>query len=68
MDSSTSCHWTCPYPIDEESGKFFIISIFIEIPVFYANSVDPDQTLRSAAFDLGLYCLPMSLLRNARHS
>ena len=27
-----------------------------------ANSVDPDQTLRTAASDLGLYCLPMSLL------
>ena len=26
-----------------------------------ANSVDPDQTPRSAASDLGLYCLPMYL-------
>ena len=33
--------------------------------VFNANSVDPDQTPRSAASDLGLHCLPMSLLRNA---
>ena len=30
--------------------------------VFNANSVDPDQTPRSAASDLGLDCLPMSLL------
>ena len=30
--------------------------------VFHANSVDPDQTPRSAASDLGLNCLPMSLL------
>ena len=26
-----------------------------------ANSADPDQTPRSAASDLGLYCLPMSM-------
>ena len=30
------------------------------------NSVDPDQTPHSAASDLGLYCLPMSLLWDAR--
>ena len=33
---------------------------------FNANSVDPDQTPRSAAFDPGLYCLPMSLLWDDR--
>ena len=31
-----------------------------------ANSVDPDQMRRSAS-DLGLHCLPMSLLGDARH-
>ena len=31
-----------------------------------ANSVNPDQTPRSAASDLGLYCLPMSILWDAR--
>ena len=31
----------------------------IKIPVFNANSVDPDQTPRSAASDLGLHCLPI---------
>ena len=35
----------------------FIITMFIEIPVFNANSVDPDQTPRCAASDLGLHCL-----------
>ena len=34
--------------------------------VFNANSVDQDQRLRSAASDLGLHCLPMSLLWNVR--
>ena len=42
----------------------FIITM-IEIPVSTANSVDPDQTPRSAASDLGLHCLPISLLWEA---
>ena len=29
---------------------------------FIANSVDPDQTPLSAASDLGLHCLPVSLI------
>ena len=41
--------------------------MFIEIPVFNAYSVDPDQTPLYAASDLGRRCLPMSLLWNARH-
>ena len=31
--------------------------------VVNANSVDPDQTLRFAASDPGLHCLPMSHLQ-----
>ena len=31
--------------------------------VILANSADPDQMLHSAAFDLGLHCLPMSQSR-----
>ena len=37
------------------------------MPVVNANIVDPDQTPRSAASDLGLQCLPMSHLWDARH-
>ena len=33
----------------------FNLTIFIEPPIFNANSVDPDQTPRSAASDLGLH-------------
>ena len=40
--------------------------MFLDIPLFNANSVDPDQTPRSAASDQGLHCLPTSLLLNAR--
>ena len=32
----------------------------------FANSGDPDQTPRSAASDLGLHCLPVTLLRVSR--
>ena len=40
--------------------------MFNIILVFNANSVDPDQVPHSAASDLGLHCLPVSLLRDAR--
>ena len=40
---------------------------FIEIPKLNANSVDPDKMLHSMASDLGLHCLPMSLLRDTRN-
>ena len=36
------------------------------MPVVIANSVDPDQP-RSAASGLGLHCLPMSHLWDAKH-
>ena len=39
-----------------------------EIPVFNANSVDPDQTLHSAASDLGLHCLPITLFGVSRRN
>ena len=32
----------------------------------YANSGDPDQTPRSAASDLSLHCLPITLLGVSR--
>ena len=32
----------------------------------FANSGDPDQTPRSVASDLGLHCLPITLLRVSR--
>ena len=40
----------------------FNIAMFIEILVFDANSVDPDQTPRSAVSDLGLHYLHNTLL------
>ena len=32
----------------------------------FANSGDPDQTPHSAAADLGLHCLPVTILRVSR--
>ena len=46
----------------------FIITGFIEILVYNANRVDPDQMPHSVASDLGLYCLSMSLFGDARHT
>ena len=67
MDSPTLIIWTDPFPTEEVSGQILLLPYFIEIPVFNANGVYPDQTPRSAASDLGLHCLPMSLLWDARH-
>ena len=40
----------------------FIATMSIEIAVLNANSVDPDQTPRPAASDLGLHCLLLSFM------
>ena len=48
---------------DLPSDSYFLLKLSNVIP----NSVDPDQTLLSVASDLGLHCLPMSLLWDARH-
>ena len=45
---------------------YFFSPYFIEIPVFNANCVGPDQTPHCAASDLGIHCLPMLLLWDAR--
>ena len=47
------------------SGLFLLLSYFTEISELNANSVNPDQTPRSVASDLGLHRLPMSLLWDA---
>ena len=49
------------------SGYLLLLLHFIEIHECNANSVDPDQMLHSVASDLGLHCLPMSFLWDARH-
>ena len=67
MDSSTSTLWINQFLIDGMSCSFLLLQCFIEIPVFDAHSVDPDQMPRFAASDLGLHYLSMSILGNARN-
>ena len=45
---------------------FLLLSCFVEMSEPNANSADPNQTPRSVASDLGLHCLAMSLLWDAR--
>ena len=49
------------------SGCLLLLSHFLEIHVCSAKSVDPDQMPHSVASDLGLHCLQMSILWDARH-
>ena len=44
------------------SGLCLLSSCFVEISELNANSVDPDKKPHSAVSDLGLHCLPMTLL------
>ena len=41
-------------------GVWYIFIICIEMSLFNANSVDPDQMPHYVASDLGLHCLPKS--------
>ena len=64
LDSSTSSLWT---------GAFSIERVLVSVTTFYrnlffnANRVGPDQTPRSAASDLGLHGLSMSIVWDTRH-
>ena len=70
MDFSDPRPWTGPFPTEWVSDYSLLLHVqyCIEISVFNANSVEPDQTPHSAAPDLVLHCLPMSLLWDARHT
>ena len=52
-------------PIEGVSCEFLLLPCFIKNPVCSSNSVDPVQTPCSVASDLGLLCLPVSLLWDA---
>ena len=41
-------------------GLLFLLLCFREIPVFNANSADPDQMSYSAVSHLDLHCLPIT--------
>ena len=61
-----------PYQLGEATfffrgvrSDFYLLSHF-SMKFLCANKIAPDGTPRSAASHLGLYCLPMSLKRDAR--
>ena len=49
------------------SQRVSFLPCSIKRPVSNANSVDPDQMPHSAASDLGLHSLPLSLSWDARY-
>ena len=53
MNSSTSPQWTGPFLYKECLFSFHYYHLLSKVNV---NSVDPDQTPRSAASDRGLHC------------
>ena len=48
-------------------GNIFSFLFHFSMKIMSANRIDPDGTPRSAASHLGLFCLPMSLEKDARH-
>ena len=67
VDSATLTLWISHFPIEWVSGCFSLLPCFIEIPDSIQKSVYPDQTIHSAASDLGLHLLSVFLLWDARH-
>ena len=47
-------------------GSIFLLLFYFRWKLLLANSVDPDQMSHYVASDLGLHCLPMTLLRVSR--
>ena len=63
VNTSTVICWTSPCVI---LGVSFLFSCFYSIflwKILLANNVDPDQMPHYLASDLGLHCLPSTLLR-----
>ena len=67
VESSTLTFRQVHFLEEGESDCFLLLQYFIKFHAFDANSVEPDLTPCSAASDLGLHYLPMSLLWDTRH-
>ena len=62
---TSTIYWKSPISILGMPG--YAIYIFLEkMDKLFANNGDPDKTPRSAASDLGLHCLPVTLLGVSR--
>ena len=63
MDSSTVICRMSPFIILGVSGQFLLLLFYFGWKILLAKSVDPDQTSHYVMSDLGLHCLPMTLLQ-----
>ena len=63
---SHTMNWKGPISIVGTSGCETYIFLKKKMTKLFANSGDPDQTPRSAASDLGLHCLQITLLGVSR--
>ena len=61
VDFSTFICWTNPFVILGVSGLLLLLFYF-GWKILLANTVDPDQMPPYVASDLGLHCLPVTLL------
>ena len=66
VHSSTVICWMRPFVIIGVSGLFSRFYSIFDWKIMLANNVDPDQMPHYVASDLGLHCLPMTLLRVSR--
>ena len=55
-------YWKSPFVFDFKYDKLYDIDIHQEKWLSYLQKRDPDQRPRSVASDLGLHCLPVTLL------
>ena len=63
VDYSTIVCWTSPFVILGVLGLFCHFYTIFYGKILLANNVDPDQKPHNVASDLGLHCLPMTLIR-----
>ena len=64
VDSSTVTHWASPFVI---LGVLSLWLFFLYLMEFLlVNDEDPDQMPHYVASDLGLHCLPVTLLQVSR--
>ena len=63
MDFPTVICWISPFVILGVPGLLCHFYSLVSWKILLANNVEPDQTPHYVASDLGLHCLPMTLLR-----
>ena len=66
MDYSTIICWMSSFVTLGVPGLFCCFYSIFDGKILLAKNVDPDQTPHYVASDLGLHCLPMTLLQVSR--